>query len=174
MIYLTLKSIKKYLNRILLSLIIFFFICLAIDYKLIDCELVTKNTFDFSYIRSKTNILLGNLFIKKNQYVSSEKIRYKAIEEYLNGYKLLVDKNYVIKSIDNGVVTFIGNIEGLGKTVIINCDDGTNISYANLENISVKLYDYINKNTIIGSTLDNNLYLSFEKNKEYLSYEEYI
>ena len=36
------------------------------------------------------------------------------------------------------------------------------------------MYDYINKNTIVGSVIDNNLYLTFEKNKEYLSYDEYL
>lgn len=158
----------------LFSLIIFGLLCILIDHKIVNQDIILKSGIDFSYVRSKTNILFGTFLNKKTHYVSSERVRYKSIEEYMNGYKLTVDKNYVIKSINNGVITFIGNIEGLGKTIIINCDDGTNISYGALENISVNLYDYIDANTIIGSTVDNYLYLVFEKNKEYLSYEEYI
>jgi len=107
-------------------------------------------------------------------YVTSEKIIYKDITKHNNSYKLVVDNNYVIKSLSEGVVVFIGNIEGLGKTVTICSNDGVNISYSNIENISVNMYDYINKNTIVGSVIYNNLYLTFEKNKEYLSYDEYL
>ncbi len=119
-------------------------------------------------------MLLGNLFNKKELFVSSEKIRYKNIQQFHNSYKLEVDQSYVLKSIDNGVVIFIGNKESLGPTVIINCDDGTNIWYSNLENISVNLYDYIPASTIIGSSKDNYIYLTFIKDNEYKSYEEYI
>lgn len=168
------KSIKNYLNRILLSIIIFFFLCLIIDNKLVNQDYILKNSIDFSYIRSKTRILFGNLINKKDLYVTSEKIIYKDISKYNNSYKLLVDSNYVIKSIEEGVVVFIGNIEGLGKTITVNSKNGVNISYSNIENISVNMYDYINKNTILGSVVDNNLYLTFEKNKEYLSYEEFL
>ena len=155
-------------------IIIFFFLCLAIDNNFINQDVILKNSVDFSYIRSKTRILFGNFLNKKELYVTSEKIKYKDITKYQDGFKLTVDRNYVIKSLKSGVVIYIGNIEGFGKTVTVNCDDGTNISYSNLENISVKPYDYIDKNKILGSTIDNNLYLTFEKNKEYLSYEEYL
>ncbi|MCX4248327.1 MAG: M23 family metallopeptidase [Bacilli bacterium] len=168
------KSIKNFLNRILLSIIIFFFLCLIIDNNLINKDYILKNSIDFSYIRSKTRILFGNLINKKDMYVTSEKIIYKDITKHNNSYKLVVDNNYVIKSLSEGVVVFIGNIEGLGKTVTICSNDGVNISYSNIENISVNMYDYINKNTIVGSVIDNNLYLTFEKNKEYLSYDEYL
>ncbi len=168
------KIIKEYLKRIFLSIIIFFFLCLAIDNSFINQDFILKNSVDFSYIRSKTRILFGNFLNKKELYVTSEKIKYKDITKYQDGFKLTVDRNYVIKSLKSGVVIYIGNIEGFGKTVTVNCDDGTNISYSNIENISVKPYDYIDKNKILGSTIDNNLYLTFEKNKEYLSYEEYL
>lgn len=168
------KEIKDYLKRILASIIVFFFICIIIDYNLIDPNIILKNNIDFSYIRSKSKILFGNPLYKKEVYVTSEKLKYYNIEEYKNGYKLKVDKNYVIKSIKSGVVIFIGNIEDINRTIKIESDDGTIISYSNLENISINMYDYVEKNQVLGSTIDNSLYLCFEKNKEYLSYEEYL
>lgn len=166
--------LKRFLNRILLSIIIFFFLCIIIDSKVISQDIILKNSIDFSYIRSKSKILFGRPLLKNDVYVTSEKIKYQSINPYKNGYKLLVDRNYVIKSIKEGVVIFIGNLDAQNKTIKIESDDGLIISYSNIENISVNLYDYIDKNTILGSTIDNDLYLTFEKNKEYLSYENYI
>ena len=174
MLKLSLLEIKNLLKRMFICLILFFILTITIDHNIISPNMIVSNHFDFSYIRSKTNMILGSFINKNNIYVSSEKIIYKDITPYHDGYKLTVDKNYVIKSLKNGVVVFIGNKENYGQTVIINCDDGTNISYSNLENISVNIYDYVNKDTIIGSTVNNELYLVFEKNKEYLSYEDYL
>lgn len=174
MLILNLKELKNLLKRMILVLILFFILTILLDNNLIKKNIILSNNFDFSYIRSKVNIILGNFMKGDNLYVSSEKIIYKSITPYHEGYKLTVDKNYVIKSLQNGVVVFIGNKDNFGLTVTINCDDGSNISYSNIENINVNLYDYISKDTIIGSTIDNNLYLIFEKNKEYISYEEYL
>lgn len=168
------KDIQDLLNRILLSIIIFFFICFVIDKNIVDNDIILKNSLDFSYIRSKSRFLFGQSLLKKDTYVTSEKIKYQKIEEYKNGYRLQVDRNYVIKNIKSGVVIFIGNTEFADKTIKIESEDGLIISYANLENISVNMYDYIDGNKILGCVVDNNFYISFEKNKEYLTYEEYL
>ena len=63
------KLIKEYLKRIFLSIIIFFFLCLAIDNNFINQDVILKNSVDFSYIRSKTRILFGNFLNKKELYV---------------------------------------------------------------------------------------------------------
>lgn len=169
-----LKNIQNLLKRTIIAIILFFFFCILIDNNIISKNIIYENIIDFSYFRSKTNILLGNILNKKDIFVSSEKIRYKSIQKYHNSYRLEVDSSYVLKSMDNGVVVFIGNKEKLGPTVIINCDDGTNIWYSNLENISVNLYDYIAKDNIIGSSKDDYIYLTFIKDNEYQSYEEYL
>lgn len=169
-----LNKSQKFLKRMFLSLLFFFVVCLLIDFNIVKQKVVLDNQIDFSYIRSKVNILFGKYLFQKEKYVSSEKIISKKIEPYYEGYKLTVDNNYVIKSIMGGVVTFIGEKDYYGKTVIINCDDGTNIWYGNLENINVNLYDYIDKSTILGSTKNTYFFLVFEKNQEYLNYEEYL
>ena len=40
--------------------------------------------------------------------------------------------------------------------------------------INVKLYDYVNKGDFLGEVIDNNLYIVFQKDKEYLEFENYI
>lgn len=137
-------------------------------------KILFENNIDFAYIRSKTNYLFGKIILNKEKYVSSEKFRYYNIIKNDNYYQFEVDHNYVINNLKSGVVCFIGNKEELGNTVIIEGDDGLTISYSNLENININLYDYIEEGIIIGNTVDNTLILSFKKGEEYISYENII
>lgn len=166
--------IKRILNRILLSIIIFFFLCLIIDNNIVSDKYILKNNIDFSYIRSKSKILFGSSLLKKDSFVTSEKLKYHSIEKYKNGYKLIVDDYYVIKSLEEGVVVFIGTLEDVGKTIKIESSDGLTISYSNLENISINMYDHVKKGSVLGSVINGNLYMQFEKNKEYLNYENFL
>lgn len=171
---------KKYINSLLLrtifSIIIFLILFLLLNndslYKKVS-SIVFDNSIDFTYIRSKTNKILGRITNKEN-FVVSEKLEYKSVERVNNSYKFITDNNYVINSLENGVVTFIGDIDDLGISVIIRSDDGFDYTFSNIENINVKMYDYIEKNTIIGSTLGNYFYLTISKDNEYYNYEDFI
>lgn len=171
------KYIRNLLKRTIIAILLFFFICTIlkndeayIKYK----DILFKSNIDFSYIKSKTNILFGRLIGRNHKYVSSEKITYKSIEKIDNSFKLDVGTNYVINNIKEGTVIFIGNKDNLGTTIIINGNDGINYWYSNIENISVNLYDYIEDSTVLGSSKDNYIYLTFSKDEEYLDYEEFI
>lgn len=137
-------------------------------------KILFDNNIDFAYIRSKTNYLFGKVIFNKENYVSSEKFRYYSIDKIDNHYLLEVDSNYIINNLKSGVVCFIGDKQNYGNTVIIEGDDGITISYSNLENINVNLYDYIEEGIIIGNTIDNNLILGFKNGDEYISYESII
>lgn len=137
-------------------------------------KLIYEMDVDYSYISSKTKYIIGNILGNKDKYVSSNKLFYKEIKEYGNGYKLMTDNHYIINAIKSGTVIFIGNKDSLGPTVIVESASGVCFWYSGLENISVNLYDYIDTNTIIGSTLEDYLILTISKDNEYLSYEENI
>ena len=79
-----------------------------------------------------------------------------------------------VTSLYDGIVVFIGNKDNYKNTVIVQGSDGVDIWYGNVSNVSVTLYDYITKDTIIGEAADNTLYLVFNKENEYLGYEEYL
>lgn len=171
------EYLKNLFKRTIISLLLFFFLCLLLNndkFYIKYYDIIFKSNIDFSYIRSKTNILFGKLINKSSTYVSSEKIIYKSIEEYNNSYKLEVGLNYVVNNIKSGTVIYIGEKDNLGTTIIINGDDGINYWYSNIENISVNLYDYVNSSSILGSTINEYLYLTFNKESEYLSYETFI
>ena len=71
------------------------------------------------------------------------------------------------------MVVFIGNKEGYGNTVIIEDLDGIYNWYGNIDNTSLKLYDYVDNGTLVGE-VNNTLYLVFSKGDKYLNYEEYL
>ena len=105
--------------------------------------------------------------------VFNEGISYSDITKYENGYKLTLT-NSMVTSLYDGIVVFIGEKEGLGNTIIVQGSNGVDIWYGNVTNVGVSLYDYINKDTMLGESIDSNLYLVFNKENQFLSYEEYL
>lgn len=43
-----------------------------------------------------------------------------------------------------------------------------------MEKTSIKLYDYVEKSTYLGTTKDNTLYLVYQKDGKFLDYKEYL
>ena len=171
------KKIKFLLIRCLLSIIIFliFVILLSNDsiyYKMHD--ILFGSSIDFAYVKSKSKFLIGNILGNKTSFVTSEKLEYSEISKFNNSSKLKTGSNYVVTNLESGIVIYIGEKELLGKTVIILGDDQVNYWYSNIENISVNTYDYIKSGTIIGSTIDEYLYLTMIKDDKYIYYEEDI
>ena len=60
------------------------------------------------------------------------------------------------------------------KTVIIEDENGIDHIYGNLDNVNVKLYDYVDKNDLLGTASNNTLYLLFSKDGKYLDYKEFL
>ncbi len=142
-------------------------------------KIVYNNSLSFAKIYNVYKQYLGDVIPFKNtmkddaKLVSSEKIAYEKIQKENNGYMLLVSNNYVVPTIKSGIVIKVDE-KGLYKTLItIQDKNGLNITYGCLNNLNVKLYDYVEKGEILGSA-DKKLYLIFEKDDKYLSYEEYI
>lgn len=103
----------------------------------------------------------------------NEKLLYSKKEKIEEGLKLSVDDNYLVPSLDSGLVIFTGTKENYGNVVIVQQIDGVDVWYGNLSNINVKLYDYIDKGSLIGNC-DNTLYLIHKKDGELLDYEDKI
>ena len=101
------------------------------------------------------------------------KLIYKEIENYADGELLKVNNHTLVNNITSGIVVFIGEKGGYGNTVIVQGIDGVDIWYGNIANVAVKLYDYIEKDTVIGETVDDKLYLVIKKDNEFIKYEDY-
>ena len=175
------KYIKSFISRSLICVIIFLVIsifCNISDNNLLWFKNNIYNTsIDFSFFNNLYNKYIDKYLpfdLYEEKIVMKEGLVYNSKENYLNGVSLNVGKNYNLYSLSGGIVVYIGNKEGLGNTVIIQGTDGVDYWYSNIDNLSVGLYDYIEKNKIIGVSMEENIYLTFVKDGEYVDYEEYI
>ena len=175
------KYIKGFVTRCLICVILFLLISIICNFSDKNLLWFKNNIYD-----NNINFTFFNKIYKKyvNKYlpfdlydekiVMSDKFVYSDKEKFLNGVKLNVGKNYNMKSLCGGIVVYVGDKEGLGNTVIIQGTDGVDYWYSNLDNLSIKLYDYIEKDVLIGSTKNEYVYLTFLKDGKYLDYEKYI
>jgi stage IV sporulation protein FA len=174
-------KISNFISKVLITLIIVLVVLIgsrkSTSFKMNIYKNVYDNTISFAYLNTLYNKYFGNILPFKLDLgvtpVFNETLKYKNKEPYLDGVKLEVDTNYLVPSINSGLVIFVGEKEGLGNTVIILGDTGVEVWYSNISN-SIKLYDYVTSGTYIGDTIDNNLYLTFKQNGDILNYEEYI
>lgn len=106
--------------------------------------------------------------------VFSEKLNYTKKEKSQDGVKLEVSKNYLVPNLESGLVVFLGEKEGYGNTVIIQQVNGVDVWYSNMKNSNVKLYDYVEKGSLIGEVEGTSLTLVFKKEGNVLNYEDYL
>lgn len=179
------KSHKGYIKNFFIRtfIVLILFTTLAICCKKNDIlkEKITDYLYSedisFTKIKKIYNKYLGGILPLKKEVdtekVFNEKLKYNNISIYMEGAKLEVDSNYLVPSLSEGMVVFIGEKEGYGNTVIIEDLDGIHNWYGNINTTSLKLYDYVEKGTLVGE-VNNVLYLAFSKGDKYLDYEEYI
>ena len=166
---------KKILIKILIPLSIIIILGILLDNNDIYNKYnkyIFDNDIDFIKIRNKTKKLLG--IKNKDKYVSGNIINYNSINNYKSYCKLSFDNNYIVTNLKEGIVTFIGQKEELGNTIIVESINGIEYWYGNIDNINVNLYDNIKKNTILGINKDNNLYIKIIKEGILLNCEKYI
>ena len=175
-------KIPKFINKILFTIFIFLVTIIVLknnqNFKQIFYQKVYTENLSFAVINKMYQKYLGepipfNIFKGNAQSVFNEKLMYIEKIEYLNGVSLKVDNNYLVPSLDNGIIIFIGEKEGYGNTIIMECENGVEVWYGNIDNENVKMYDYIIKGSLIGE-VNEKLYLLFMKDGEILDYEDYI
>lgn len=147
--------------------------------KKIFKEKVYNNSLSFAKIYNLYSKYLGDALPFKDtikddtKKVSNEKITYSSIKKEGDDYLLEIPSNYTLQSIKSGIVIEVKKDDKYKNIVKIQDKSGVNITYKNLSEVEVKLYDYVEKGEILGSTSDK-LYINFEKDGKYLSYEKYL
>jgi stage IV sporulation protein FA len=103
----------------------------------------------------------------------------RVVENFVkNGQGVMIEtgKGTQVKAINEGMVKFAGNWEGLGKTVIIQHADKTESWYGDLEDIKVNSYEYIEKGKEVGTVSTSNsedkakgsYYFAFKKGDNFI------
>ena len=180
--YVLRKPVKRMLNKFLICIIIFLLGMILVKNNKSLKKYLKENIYEksISFINNKKNYdkYIGSfLSIKENKdvvKVSNNKIPYEKKEEVNNGIKLTVPENYPVPVLESGVVVFIGEKENYGNVIIVEQVNGIETLYGNINFNNIKLYDYLEKDEIIGESKNKELFLLFQKNGEYIDYKEQI
>lgn len=172
-------NLTKFLLVIILTLITLIAIKKDIKFKELFYKYIYEDSINFAKINEYYEKIFGSYIpfedtTNKATSVFNEKLTYISSNKYLDGVKLTVENNYLVPVLQSGLVVYIGEKEGYGNTVIVQGIDGIDIWYGNVTNISISLYDYIDKKSLLGTTKDDVLYLVYKKDGEILNYEEYL
>lgn len=176
------KYLKFLVTRVLLSIIFIISVCIYMKIDDKNILLVEKYLFEdnleFTKINNWYQENIGNIIpsVKENSNLvfSNNDIFNKDYEVYENGVKFSAQKNQPVSILSGGIVVFIGEKDNYGNTIIIQGNDGIDYWYGGISNLSVNLYDYIEKDTLIGETINDYLYLVLQKNGKFISYEEIL
>lgn len=85
--------------------------------------------------------------------------------------KFNVEKDSAVASLSGGIIIYKGVKDSI-STVIIQGFDGYDYVYQYIINCDFALYDYVNKNDIIGVSQDNYFVLSIKKGEDIIDFEE--
>lgn len=175
------KYIRGFITRSLICTILFLLISIICNFS--DKNLlwfknnIYDNNINFAYFNKLYKKYIDKYLpfdLYEEQIVMKEGLVYSEKKKYENGVSLKVGKNYNINSLTGGIIVYIGEKDKLGKTVIVQGTDGIDYWYSNIDNLSVSLYDYIEKDTLLGTSINEYIYLTFVNNGEYLNYEKFI
>ena len=176
------NKINIFFLKLFLVIIIFSFLTISVKkdtkIKTTIYNKVYNSNFSFALFKNFYNTYIGSVIpfqnIFKEKKVFNENLEYKNLSKYNKGVKLTLTPNYPIPIIKDGIVIFVGEKEKLGKTIIIQGSDGIDIWYGNLSNTNLKLYDYVEKNTIIGEAKNDELYMIFQKDGVEIDYNKVL
>ena len=172
-------NLSKLLLVIIFTLVTLIFLKKDTTFKEKFYKYIYEDSINFAKINEYYEKIFGSYIpfedtTNKVTPVFNEKLTYISSNKYLDGVKLTVENNYLVPVLQSGLVVYMGEKEGYGNTVIVQGIDGIDIWYGNVTNISISLYDYIDKKSLLGTTKDDVLYLVYKKDGEILNYEEYL
>ena len=174
-------NINKLIRKVLLTAIVVLSILIIcktnISFKEKINNLVLKDNLKFSKINKLYNDYIFKVKQKTKETIEkvnkTKTIEYREVKNYKDGALLNVGKDYPIKMLESGLISYIGEKDNM-KVVAVEQSNGIDVIYGNIESKDIKVYDYIEKDTIIGLTNNEELYLSFYKDEEVLDYKPYI
>lgn len=175
------SKLMSFVNKVLTAILLGIICLLVMEYspkfKTFMHEEVLGKNISFAFIGNLYNKYFGEVLPKKNDNVVevfNEKLNYSKSEKLEDGYLLTVSNNYLVPTITSGIVVFIGEKENLGKVITIEGEDNATITYGNIKNTDLKLYDYVNKGKFLGEVEDKTLYIKIFKDGEYQDIETYL
>ena len=176
------NSFKKIILRILVTTIIALILLISFkmnsNFKKTFYHYVYEENFPFSVVKNFLQDKFGTSLtfdkLVTEEEVFNEKLSYKDKSLYHDGVKLTVSSEYMIPSFESGIVVYIGQKENYKQVVIVQQMNGVDVWYGNIKQANVKLYDYVEKGSLIGQADNKTLYLVFQKEGKFIDYQNYL
>lgn len=176
------KTIYIIMNRVLISgILLLVVLCISkvnTNFKNWIYKNVYQTNFSFAKVNATYEKYFGSIFplptVDTTKPVFNEQLIYSKAEEYKEGVKLTVTDNYLVPVIESGIVVFMGNKDNYGKVIIVQQVNGIDIWYVGVENSNVKIYDYVEKGSLLGEATSNEIYLYYQQGGEFLNYKDYL
>lgn len=157
--------------------------CLMAMFLFLSVAVYAKKDENGKFLRDNLGIDVNFTSFNKTM---NKLINFRSIENIANGdlavsnvpsYIHLGEDLYVsdgseVKSIDDGVVTYIYNDEN-GYLVIIENDSGFRSTYMNLTDVSVKINDRVYFDSVLG-VVEDNVKILFSKDNKKITYEQVL
>ena len=174
--------LKKIILRILVTTIIALILLISFkmnsSFKKTFYHYVYEENFPFSVVKNFLQDKFGTSLtfdkLVTEEEVFNEKLSYKDKSLYHDGVKLTVSSEYMIPSFESGIVVYIGQKENYKQVVIVQQMNGVDVWYGNIKQANVKLYDYVEKGSLIGQADNKTLYLVFQKEGKFIDYQNYL
>ncbi len=172
---------KNIICRTLLTISIVLFILVICNVSDKFRTYINKYVFETNYNFARINALYKKYMLdlkpKKDENITpvskNDSLGVYGKKDYLDGVELTVSEDYNVTMLESGLVVFVGEKEGYGNCVVVQQSNGIDVTYGNISEVNVKVYDYIEKGKIIG-TASNKLYMTFASEGEFLDYRTYI
>lgn len=180
------KSKNHFFKNIVLRVLITIMVTLILligfkmnnNFKKTFYHYVYEENFPFSVVKDFLQEKFGTSLtfdkIVTDEEVFNEKLSYKDKSLYHDGVKLTVSSEYMIPSLESGIVVYIGEKENYKQVVIVQQMNGVDVWYGNIKQANVKLYDYVEKGSLIGQVDNKTLYLVFQKEGKFVDYQNYL
>lgn len=176
------KLFKNIVLRVLITIIVTLILLIGFkmnnNFKKTFYHYVYEEHFPFSIVKNFLQEKFGTSLtfdkIVTDEEVFNEKLSYKDKSLYHDGVKLTVSGEYMIPSLESGIVVYIGEKENYKQVVIVQQMNGVDVWYGNIKQANVKLYDYVEKGALIGQVSDKTLYLVFQKEGKFIDYQNYL
>lgn len=173
------RNLSNIFSRVLLSIIVVLSSCIYIKLDDNNYEWFKSNVLESSLLFVKANNFyqkyFGNIVPQHNVALStvSKVTTVKKIEDYYDGYKVAYQENEAVSTIQSGLLVYYGEKEKYGNVAIVQGVDGVDIWYGGITDLNYNIYDYVEKGSIIGNSIDDYYYLLFKKDNNVLKYDEY-
>lgn len=172
------KTILRILVTTIIALILLISFKMNSGFKKTFYHYVYEENFPFSVVKNFLQDKFGTSLtfdkLVTEEEVFNEKLSYKDKSLYHDGVKLTVSSEYMIPSFESGIVVYIGQKENYKQVVIVQQMNGVDVWYGNIKQANVKLYDYVEKGSLIGQADNKTLYLVFQKEGKFIDYQNYL